>query len=437
MKSSHITHFVWGIGAVAAFALGTQFARRETARAAAARLGLAGLSAAGGAAADGEGAVNRPLKPAVASAADAAHGALAGGPLTPRQIEELAKDAFTDPNPLTRNTAFSKLLASLTPENVKSVLESMKANRAGGEQWGLFLYAWGSVDPAGALAHAGTLEGGAKTRFLDQTIPGWASKDPKSAIAWLDAMKEGDEKNHFRSSIVGGLADHDIGMATEYVMERMRAGDKGAEDFLQTVAGEALRKNGPAGAAAWGEGLPDGPLKGSALDQIAAAYTRQNPAAAAEWAAKYATVDYGARIIEEVGDNWAERDPKAALNWLGTLQEGAGRAEGTYSALREWTRRDAVAASEYLAALPESPSKDSAVSGFARSLAWEDPESAITWATTITNEDSRVKTLTRAGQSWFRRDPAAATRWVQSSNLPPAAREAILNPPKDERGRRG
>jgi hypothetical protein len=436
MKRSVLTHTGWSLAALVTFALGYQLANSGHADPSSAS--ARSVAAQRLAEQENQKSKVRQTKAAeeAAAAAEAA-GQLSLPPLTAQQIEDLARDAFTDPNPLTRNQAFSKLLASMTPENVQALMASLKTNRADGHQWNLFLYAWGSMDPAGALAHADTLEGGQKFGFLNQTLPGWASKDPAGAIAWLEGMKEGDEKNRFRGSLVGGLADHDIGKATAYVMERVKAGDKMAGEFLQTVTGEALRKNGPVGAAAWGATLPDGPLKGSALDQIAGAYTRQDPAAAAAWAAQYANADYGARIIEEVSDNWAARDPKAAIAWLDTLNEGASKSEGTYSALREWTRRDALAASQYLAAMPASTTKDSAVSGFARSLAREDPESAIIWAKTITNEASRVNTLTRAGQYWFRRDPAAAANWLQSSSLPPATQEAIRNPPKDDRGGRG
>jgi hypothetical protein len=61
----------------------------------------------------------------------------------------------------------------------------------------------------------------------------------------------------------------------------------------------------------------------------------------------------------------------------------------------------------------------------------------VIWAKTITDEKSRIQTLTRAGQSWFRRDPTAATTWLQSASLPPETQQAILNPPRDDRGRRG
>ncbi|MDB6135110.1 MAG: hypothetical protein JWM59_3353 [Verrucomicrobiales bacterium] len=356
--------------------------------------------------------------------------------LTKAQLEKLSKDAFSDPNPLTRNLAFSKLLESMTPENVTSLMETMRGNQAGGDQWRLFLYAWGAMDGKGALAHAETLEGGRKNRFLNEILPGWAGKNPDAAVAWLDTQKDGEDKERMRGNLVAGLADHDIGRATDYAYARAKAGDKQAESYLETVTAEQLRKSGPVAAAAWGESLPEGTLKGEALESIAEAYARRDPAAASAWAAKFASTDYGTQVVEEIGAQWAGRDPKAAMAWLDTLQEGNSRSEGSFSALREWTQKDPMAASQYLADMPNSPAKDSAVGGFVRTLSREDPESALIWAKTISDPQSRNQTLTRTGQMWFRRDPASASNWLQTSNVPPAVREAILNPPRDGGGRR-
>ncbi len=434
MKSSLLTHSAWSCAALGTFALGYLIAKpSDSENASDANRSLTVRNG-------GMAAASNPSPPGSARTAGLGTAGNPGAtarpvPLSPAALEALAKEALSDPNPLTRSLAFAKLLESMTPENAGTLMETLRANRAGGEQMQLFLYAWGAMDSVGALAHAETLEGRDKERFLNSTIPGWASKDPTAAITWLDTMEEGDAKTRYRSSLVGGLADHDIGVATNYVLARAAAGDKQAAQYMQTVAGEELRKNGPAAAALWGERLPEGAVRNEALEQIAGAYVQRDPTAAAAWAEKFATTSSGAGIVEEIGEEWSERDPKSAVAWLNGLTDGPAKSEGTYSALREWTRRDPTAASEYLAALPPSPSKDSAVSGFARSLAREDPESAVIWAKTISNEASRVQTLTQAGQAWFRRDPAAATTWLQNSQLPAAAQQAILNPPRDDRRR--
>jgi len=433
-----LVHALWALIAASTFGGGFFLASRRSPQPAdaapTAALGSPLLSAPGLSALPSAGFAKNPD----AEAADRAGAIrpLDGEPLTPDQIEGLAKEALSDPNPLTRNLAFSKLLESMTPENVQLLMEALRDGRADGDQWRLFLYAWGAMDGAGAIEHASTLEGDRKTRFLAEALTGWASKDPTAAMAWLDTQEDGDAKNRYQWSLVGGLADRDIGMATDYVYRLSSEGNKEAARYLETVASEELRKNGTAGATLWAERLPDGALKGAALDRVAGAYVNENPEAAAAWAARFATADYGSRVIEEVGDEWAERDPRAAVAWLETLDEGAGRSEGLFSAFREWTQRDAMAASEYLAGLPAGPSKDSAVSGFARTLARDDPEAAVIWAKTITNEESRVQTLTRAGQAWFRRDPVSAAEWLQTANLPAEAQQAVINPPQDDRGRR-
>ncbi len=425
MKRSHLLHAAWSLATLGAFALGSSWPRLSP-------------------------DPSRPPHPLLSNTPDPGRLPLAKAkpnptsplgspssptPLTPGQRDALAKRAFTDPNPLSRNQAFSQLLDSLTPENAPALLESLTTNRASGDQWRLFLYAWGATDGPAAIAHAETLQGGRKDRFLEAALPGWAGKNPSAATTWLESLEEGDAKNRQRANLVAGLADHDIALATAYALNRATLGDKQAETYLHTVAEEELRKNGPAAATTWGQSLPDGKLKATALTRIAEAYAGENPSAAAVWAAPFANTSYGPTVVAQIGNQWAERDPKAAVAWLSTLDEGTARSDGTYSALRGWTRRDPMAASEYLAALPPSPSKDSAVSGFARSLAREDPESAVIWAKTIGDESSRLKTLTRAGQSWFLRDPTQATQWLQSANLPESAQQAILNPSREDRRR--
>ncbi len=426
MPRTTLIHLSWSLGALLTFAAGYGLADRGLRTLAAERAVAVRDDAPG-------------LPPSLKIGADPTdaddHDADAAVALTPAQLQELAKQAFNSPNPLTRSLAFAKLLESMTPENVEAVMTAMRENRAGGDQWRLFQYAWGAMDSAGALKHAETLEGGRKRRFLGEVLSGWASKDPAQAKAWLDLLPENNEKQGFRWNLINGMADHDIGLATTYAYERATQGDRNAMGYLEAIAGEELRKHGAVPATRWAEGLPEGPLKGAALDRVAGAYVNEDPRAAAAWAAQFATTDYGARVIEEVGDEWAERDPKAAVAWLETLPEGAGRSEGMHSALREWTQRDPRAASEYLAALPPSPAKDSAVSGFARTLAGEDPESAVIWAATIGDEKSRVETLTRAGRAWYWRDAAAATAWLQQANLPEAAVREMMAPPRQDRRR--
>ena len=366
--------------------------------------------------------------------------------LSAAKIKAISTEAFNDPSPLKRSLAFTKLLEGLTAENAELVLQSLKDGGAGREQWQLFVYAWGSKDGAGAMDYAATnLEGERSMRFQSEVLTGWASQNPDAAIAWASALDGSGAEDPERLArtmnyaLISGLADHDIGFATDYAYRLAEGGDRNASSYFDTIASEQMRKAGLDGALTWAEGLAAGDLKGSALDRVAGTYVNKDPKAAAAWAAQFAGEAWGVRVIEEIGDEWAERDPAASVAWLDTLPQGAGRNEGTYSAFREWAQRDALAASEHLVTMPDSPAKDNAVRGLARTIASKDPESAIAWANTIAEPDMRTETLTSTAREWFRRDRAAATEWLATSGLSPEAQQQVTNPPerRDDRRRRG
>ena len=359
-------------------------------------------------------------------------------PLSDSEIEPVAREAFTDPNPLKRQLAFARLLDGLTPENAQSIRQQMRGGRANGDQWRLFQYAWGAADGPGALAAASALENkDYRTGATASAITGWASTDPQKAIAWLAGVGDQDERNRLQDSLVGGLADHDIGVATRYVMDLAATGDARAAAHMETVASEQIRKAGPEGAARWAESLIAGDAKAAALDRVANTYVASNPEAAAAWAAQFATSDYGARVIEEVGDEWAEKNPVAAVKWLQNLADGRGKSDGMYSALGEWARHDPTAASQYLVDMPPSALKDTAVNGFVRRLAWEDPESALAWAGTIAQDAPRTEAMTRAAQAWFLSNREAAIQWLPTSGLSAEAQQKVLETKPGDRRRRG
>ena len=334
------------------------------------------------------------------------------------RLEEVAIEALTDASQLTRSLAFAKLLDSLTAENALEVMEMMREHGAGGDQWELFRYAWGAADPTGAMENAMALEGRRREGAMSDTLTGWASQDPASAMAWFDTLENEEEKNSLRGDLVDGIADHDIGTATSFVFELAAAGDKNAGRYLESIAGEQLRSGDIDAAIAWSEGLPKGDLKFQAMDRVASRYVNDDPEAAAEWATSYAKDDAAARIIEEVGDEWAERDPVAAVAWLNDLPAGRGREEGMRSAVSEWARRDPAASGEYLLKMPNSTFKDSAVSGYAQNVVRVDPEAAIEWAGTIGSAELRQETLARTAREWMRRDRDAAMVWLDASGLP-------------------
>ena len=354
-------------------------------------------------------------------------------------IEVLAKEALSDPNPVKRRLAFSKLLEGMTAENASAIRaqlteQRVKYRREIPKEWADFNYAWGAIAGRAAFTDAMTTDtagsNGKKEALrqdLYRIINGWSANDPKGAIAMLTELPEDllKQKTFLESGIVTGLAGRNRDEAVEYVSSLGIEGRKDADRLMYIVAGEALRSDGPVRASIWTESLPEGPLKGAAMNSVASRYVRTDPEGAAAWIEKFADQDYAAKAVREVGSEWAEKNPMAAVTWLDKLPEGDGQKYGLNSAFDEWEDRDPIAAANYLLTMSDSPKRDFAIKGFADGYARQDPETAIAWASDISDPTLRNQSLTRAGQSYFRRNPKAAAEWLANSGLPSEVQKAI------------
>ena len=353
-------------------------------------------------------------------------------------IEVLAKEALTDPNPVKRRLAFSKLLEGMTAENASAIRAQLTElgdkYHHSPREWADFNYAWGAIAGRAAFTDAMTTDttgSNVKKEALRQDlyriINGWAANDPKGAIAMLTELPEDllKQKAFLEEGIVTGLADRNRDEAAEYLSSLAIEGRKDADRLMSIVAVEALRSDGLVGASIWTESLPEGPLKGAAMNTVASRYVRTDPEAAAAWIEKFADRDYAARAVREVGGEWAEKNPMAAVTWLDKLPEGDGQKYGLNSAFDDWEDRDPVAAGNYLLTMSDSPKRDFAIKGFADGYARQDPETAIAWASDISDPTLRNQSLTRAGQSYFRRNPKAAAEWLANSGLPSEVQKAI------------
>jgi len=427
MNKSHIIHGIWALVVVAAFNVGGRGAassaesspeavRRSSAARAAA---LAGESGPGGRASRTSTGRGKSSGPA------SEFEALFGNIVSAANLDLLAEQALRDPSPITRRLAFSRLLEAMTPENAESIRAKLVELGADGGQWQDFHYSWGAVAGKAAFDHAANSE----ERDLAATMTGWAAANPAEALAMLDNLPEEmrGQRDELTASIVTGLAHSDSSKATDLVLRLGMEGNERAGNLMEIVARETLRAQGPEQASLWANVLPDGPLKGNAMAQIAEAYVRKDPLAAAKWAEQHADQDYAGRTIAQVGGRWAERDPVAAVGWLEALPASGGQKSGLQNAFGDWEDKDPVAAGKYLLAMPKSPQRDSAISGFATGYAWQDPQLAISWAQDIEDPGLRQSSLSRAGQAYLRRDPEGARAWLPTSGLSEEAQQQVLN----------
>lgn len=130
--------------------------------------------------------------------------------------------AIQEPNPVKSNLMFAQLLDQLTPENVEAAIETFRENANDPSmfrQIGLFTYAWGAMDGGKAVDYAQNLDGRGAIFGTSSALSGWASANPQEAIDWLQGQEvEGMEKAMYARGLINGLAQTDLGLATEFAL---------------------------------------------------------------------------------------------------------------------------------------------------------------------------------------------------------------------------
>jgi hypothetical protein len=423
-----IVHGGWCLAALAAFVLGsTRNASLDRNGAADAPGDRRGSSSAN--VVDGSPAARDRIRPGRPSSGseESPLTRLFGSKSAAAGLDALAFQALRDPNQITRRLAFSKLLEAMTAENAGQIRAQLVELGAEPDQWRDFNYSWGALAGKDAFDIASKT----KEQDLNDTLTGWAAADPQAAMAALDNLPpelEG-QRAELTRSVVAGLADSNRALAAEMVLRLAREGNKEAPGLMEIVARETLRADGTAAASRWSETLPDGPLKGAAMNLIADEFSRREPESAAAWAQRHASEDYAARAIGRIGGQWALQDPQKAVGWLESLPAGGGQTAGMTAAFNNWEDTDPVAASNYLLAMPSSRLRDTSISGFADGYAWQNPELSLQWAGSIEDPAIRDRTITRVGQIYLRQKPAAGRAWLESSEISPAIKQSITGNP--------
>ena len=122
-----------------------------------------------------------------------------------RDLEALARQAATDPNPVLRRLAFSRLIEAMTPENAETIRAELVGSGIERDQWNDFNYQWGALAGRDAFDFASESE----ERDLEAVLSGWASARPEEALALLENLPEDrrGERDQLAESIVAGLSD--------------------------------------------------------------------------------------------------------------------------------------------------------------------------------------------------------------------------------------
>jgi len=188
--------------------------------------------------------------------------------LTPEQIDTLVAEAVKASDPISRRLAFDELLKSIDDSTAIPIRTALAKNKATGEHWRLFDYAWSSGNPEVVKTYLPNTADQHKMGFISNSLPGWAFSDPVGAAEYVNNYEPGPTQDLFRNRLIEGLADNDIDMATEFVLEIANDNHPQTPQYIQTVAKEVLETKGPTGFKDWANTLPNGLVRESAMSSL-------------------------------------------------------------------------------------------------------------------------------------------------------------------------
>lgn len=380
MKKNILHHFIWALVAITTFVVGSKINSSNPEQSAELKRGLQNSSSSRRVVASAENGSN-PRAKSTRSKTKSRSKTEESGTLTEEGIAELGA-IFKDGNLIERRLAFAEMLKQLTPDNARQLREQIAHMSQDSAEFREFHYAWGAIAGDEAILHGKDTP----KRDMAASLAGWASEDPKSAMAYFDTLsaEEQGDGTHMKWGAAFGLADADPQLAAEFAVGRSQNGDKDADKMIHIAAAAALKSGDQEEVTQWASNIPEGDLQNTAFQRIAGDYAKEDPAKAVEWASN--------------------------------LPEGEGKDHAVGSSFHQWANRDPKEAANAISTLPFDQ-QDSATYGYATSVVHKEPVAGVQWAANIKDPEARTNAMVDTGRVFYRRDREAAQEWLATSNL--------------------
>ena len=114
----------------------------------------------------------------------------------------------------------------------------------------------------------------------------------------------------------------------------------------------------PGQAAAWARALPEGPLRGEALEDVAIIWAGVDLAAAMQWVRQSPDSDSKQAALLDLGYEAARAEPFEAIGLAGELRPGRQRDQFLDHAVRQWAAIDPSAASEWAGQISDAERRE-------------------------------------------------------------------------------
>lgn len=182
------------------------------------------------------------------------------------------------------------------------------------------------------------------------------------------------------------------------------------------------------GAAAWVEGLPEGPTRDRILGELGILWVNVDMPSVMAWVEALPDGDSKHRVMTGIAYESIGKDPVAALELANELPPSDSRDSLLSQTLREWASVDALAATDYANSVTDESMRQRMIAAAALGMAENNSRSAATLAATkLTSGEEQDRTVVSILQRWVQTSPAEATGWIEEFPDTPLRSTATRN----------
>lgn len=274
---------------------------------------------------------------------------------------------------------------------------------------------WTRHDKGAAWAYLQSLSDSQyKSRLVGHYFSQAGNEDPHLTIGLIQSSLTGETRKNSLSTVFSNWVRNDYDSAIAYI-ETLPSG-KDRNDVINSIAYSLAEANDPDVALAWVMENATGRTQTNAMRSIIDRLSQKDPAKAVNM---LNTLPYGrsySNAVRTLADNWGSHDPEAAYNWISSLPDGPERENAFRSLSRGAAQLDADRAYVIATQMPEGKERTQMLTEIASAKAKNDPQSTANWVMSFPDEKLRNSAMRQVVDSWAEIDPLAAAQFLQSGN---------------------
>ncbi len=244
----------------------------------------------------------------------------------------------------------------------------------------------------------------------------------QNAMMAIQAEQEPEKRESMLAALVNQPAVTDIQSTLD---ELLRLGQSElVDDLSQRLLHRWAVSDGHA-AAAWAEQLPAGPMRETALSEVAIDWANSSLSDAATWAHQLTSAPERAATMLAVANEAVRSDPVQALSLAAEMSANPQRDQLIRHAAMEWAVQDGDAAAKWARQITNPSLRDQVLADVATAWSDHDPISAAGLAVAeIPPGQAQSDAVVGIIERWAQQQPEQAADWVEkfpASELKPTA----------------